>query len=257
MFIGLREKWNIWLHFILALGFLAWGLYLFFSRYSYGSSCHNAIWIILSLSVTMVFYVGCNIGLLNMKRMDPRFRRGFSKMIVIARWFSFVSNVAHFSIIINMAHPWTSQCVKDDPGLGVYLQVFWILILIEIIVVSIALLFSCCIFGSLIFLALSGRLELDTGGQTDDPGTPYFNRTQVDSFKNILQKMGMVAGNEDEDMKCGICLEEYTEEDILRKMPCDHFYHKDCIDEWLNNRSECPICKQNIRDAESKFASEV
>jgi len=87
-------------------------------------------------------------------------------------------------------------------------------------------------------------------------------RTEVDTFKNILSKLGFFPGQaendeDDKDIQCPICCDEYKDEDILRKMPCDHFFHKECIDIWMEKRSECPICQQDIRIATSKFAQKT
>jgi hypothetical protein len=49
------------------------------------------------------------------------------------------------------------------------------------------------------------------------------------------------------DETCIICLEDYCEGDCLKELPCGHFYHKQCIDPWLMQKSSlCPLCKQNI-----------
>jgi hypothetical protein len=45
---------------------------------------------------------------------------------------------------------------------------------------------------------------------------------------------------------CGICFLDYGAEDIVRKLGCNHFYHKECIDEWLKQRLICPYCCQDI-----------
>ena len=47
---------------------------------------------------------------------------------------------------------------------------------------------------------------------------------------------------------CQICLEDYTENDNIRILPCIHSFHMDCIDKWLVQKSVCPICKSNIRE---------
>ena len=49
----------------------------------------------------------------------------------------------------------------------------------------------------------------------------------------------------DEQAVCAICLEEFQVREFLRVLPCDHEFHRDCIDPWLKKRSRfCPICKR-------------
>jgi len=46
---------------------------------------------------------------------------------------------------------------------------------------------------------------------------------------------------------CAICVEEFKSRDILRVLPCKHFFHISCIDEWLTNHSDlCPLCKSQV-----------
>lgn len=45
---------------------------------------------------------------------------------------------------------------------------------------------------------------------------------------------------------CAICLEEYATGDKLRMLPCNHGFHVPCIDNWLNRKPFCPICKRDV-----------
>jgi hypothetical protein len=47
---------------------------------------------------------------------------------------------------------------------------------------------------------------------------------------------------------CSVCLSNYTEGQEIRTIPCLHFYHKECIDEWLRVSRLCPICKTEIQE---------
>ncbi|CAD8138434.1 unnamed protein product [Paramecium pentaurelia] len=50
--------------------------------------------------------------------------------------------------------------------------------------------------------------------------------------------------NENADFcKCMICLMDYTDEEIVRTLPCLHYFHCECIDFWLAKSRKCPICK--------------
>ncbi len=46
---------------------------------------------------------------------------------------------------------------------------------------------------------------------------------------------------------CAICVDDFTEEDVVRLLPCSHVFHPQCIDEWLINHSSlCPLCKMEL-----------
>lgn len=43
--------------------------------------------------------------------------------------------------------------------------------------------------------------------------------------------------------KCAICLELFIEDQMVRFLPCLHFFHVECVDTWLELSDTCPICK--------------
>jgi len=54
-------------------------------------------------------------------------------------------------------------------------------------------------------------------------------------------------------LQCSICCEHLKPNEFLRKLKCNHEFHKKCIDKWLytqfkDSRDEytCPLCRQNI-----------
>ncbi|KAG0237322.1 cytochrome c oxidase subunit 1 [Actinomortierella wolfii] len=51
---------------------------------------------------------------------------------------------------------------------------------------------------------------------------------------------------DEQDATCSICLCEYEDDEELRKMPCLHYFHKSCVDEWLKLHKSCPLCKRDI-----------
>lgn len=48
---------------------------------------------------------------------------------------------------------------------------------------------------------------------------------------------------------CPVCLEELATNNQVRRLPCLHVLHKECIDPWLKNNKECPICKFDVKSA--------
>lgn len=46
--------------------------------------------------------------------------------------------------------------------------------------------------------------------------------------------------------KCTICLSEYVHLEHVRRLPCMHLFHIQCVDRWLRQNSRCPMCRMNI-----------
>lgn len=91
-----------------------------------------------------------------------------------------------------------------------------------------------------------------------DP-TQYFNfgrnRTvnQLSEGEQIAvaQRLGMIqylptaTWTSDEVQKvseCAICFEDFDAGDTIRYLPCVHFYHAKCVDDWLIRSFTCPSC---------------
>ncbi|KAJ6798613.1 putative RING-H2 finger protein ATL1 [Iris pallida] len=46
---------------------------------------------------------------------------------------------------------------------------------------------------------------------------------------------------------CAVCLNEFQVEEKIKMLPnCYHVFHIDCIDTWLQNHSNCPLCRADI-----------
>ena len=45
---------------------------------------------------------------------------------------------------------------------------------------------------------------------------------------------------------CSICIEDYQSGEEITTLPCLHLFHSDCINKWLRQSSNCPICKYSF-----------
>ena len=50
-----------------------------------------------------------------------------------------------------------------------------------------------------------------------------------------------------EEKTCGICLSEMQGQKV-RKLPCGHQYHSDCVDPWFvqYKKYTCPTCREHF-----------
>lgn len=65
--------------------------------------------------------------------------------------------------------------------------------------------------------------------------------------KSFVESLPLVELTEEElrgkDMACAICKDEIMLEEKVRRLPCSHCYHGDCILPWLSIRNTCPVCR--------------
>ena len=45
---------------------------------------------------------------------------------------------------------------------------------------------------------------------------------------------------------CTICLMNYFDSEYITHLPCNHYFHKKCINKHFNNYDNCPICRATI-----------
>lgn len=67
----------------------------------------------------------------------------------------------------------------------------------------------------------------------------------IESYpKTVLGESGRLP--KPSDGTCPICLSDYQPKETLRSIPdCNHYFHADCIDEWLKLNGTCPLCRKS------------
>ncbi|TDH66724.1 hypothetical protein CCR75_005975 [Bremia lactucae] len=82
-------------------------------------------------------------------------------------------------------------------------------------------------------------------------GLPYPQIIALPTFKyQVREHHGrgsqLDKGGEENNTVCAVCRDEFKAEEEVRALPCLHFYHRECIDQWLMYHRQCPICKHVI-----------
>lgn len=72
------------------------------------------------------------------------------------------------------------------------------------------------------------------------------NKIQDINFDNYFLKNPIPP---EKELICSICMDNFDNNYVLTK--CNHYYHKDCIYEWLKLKVICPNCKSNFEQLEN------
>ncbi|KAH8383264.1 hypothetical protein KR009_007607 [Drosophila setifemur] len=94
-----------------------------------------------------------------------------------------------------------------------------------------------------------GREGLDTIvtqmlNQMETSGPPPLSAQRINEIPNVQ----VSAEEVERKVQCSICWDDFKLDETVRKLPCSHLYHENCIVPWLNLHSTCPICRKSLAD---------
>jgi len=83
------------------------------------------------------------------------------------------------------------------------------------------------------------------GGQTEQGA----NRSQIRNLTRESTYQASENTESEEPEACSICMNDFESNAAIRTLPCEHFFHPQCIDQWLTIKRECPLCRHDITEA--------
>lgn len=60
-----------------------------------------------------------------------------------------------------------------------------------------------------------------------------------------FQKISELVSND--KINCVVCFLEFSKGEFVFEFDCAHYFHKNCVEEWLKIRVSCPSCRNNLR----------
>lgn len=62
---------------------------------------------------------------------------------------------------------------------------------------------------------------------------------------NTENKLKMKSLNLSDDQECSICL-DVQNKDWFIQLDCQHIFHKNCIERWIVQKNNCPLCRADV-----------
>lgn len=74
-------------------------------------------------------------------------------------------------------------------------------------------------------------------------GPPPMPKDQVRNLPTVKISDDQVKST---NLQCTVCMDDFQVGDSARQLPCEHFFHQDCIIPWLELHASCPICRKTF-----------
>ncbi|KAG1371283.1 RING-H2 finger protein ATL17-like [Cocos nucifera] len=102
------------------------------------------------------------------------------------------------------------------------------------------------------------RVDDDNNSATTSsstPNSPNFCSRNGRLDSRVLSSVPIFVysiGSEVMKTECAVCLVEFKEGETGRLLPrCNHSFHRECVDMWLQSHSTCPLCRASIESGAS------
>ncbi|KAM7373353.1 hypothetical protein PAMP_008212 [Pampus punctatissimus] len=79
-------------------------------------------------------------------------------------------------------------------------------------------------------------------GQLENTGPPPAEKEMISSLPTVCISQEQT----DCRLACTVCREEYLSGESVRKLPCLHYFHSECIVPWLELHDTCPVCRKSL-----------
>ncbi|KAM9824759.1 E3 ubiquitin-protein ligase RNF115-like [Neosynchiropus ocellatus] len=78
--------------------------------------------------------------------------------------------------------------------------------------------------------------------EVDNTGPPPAEKCMISSLPTVFISQEQT----EHRLECPVCREEYSSGESVRKLPCLHYFHSDCIVPWLELHDTCPVCRKSL-----------
>ena len=59
--------------------------------------------------------------------------------------------------------------------------------------------------------------------------------------------------NFNDNKTCSVCYDDFTSNNLLYVVRCNHAFHKGCINSWFTSSKTCPLCRESVIEIKSPF----
>jgi hypothetical protein len=97
------------------------------------------------------------------------------------------------------------------------------------------------------YLSITGR-HINFNSNFQDDIVNFEKEKRGLSLCDLIKISKILKKEKDSNLDyCSICLDNFNEMTILRKLICNHSFHIECIEKWLSENTNCPMCRYELK----------
>jgi len=143
----------------------------------------------------------------------------------------------------------SKTCAKTNPELHNFVKLYIIFLAVTYIA---WVTLTVVLVSLLIYAAMNGWLGPTAGANPETIG-------KIETWKydpGVFCDPGNPADGRPPH-ECCVCSEAYSAEVPMKKTPCNHYFHTECLEKWLKVARTCPLCRMDLEEAVDDPESQV
>lgn len=93
-------------------------------------------------------------------------------------------------------------------------------------------------------------LVVSSSSKTGTSSTSPSTAAQSDDTESVIP---VTKVNLDCIPPCPICTDEFEDDDDITHLPCMHYFHRQCITQWLSRNCSCPVCRKEMPTDDQEY----
>lgn len=129
-------------------------------------------------------------------------------------------------------------CPSTNPELYIFVKYYLIFLSVSY---ALGFFISCALIGLIVYGMMNGWFDQTNGASPDT----------IKKIDTIEYDPSMFASDEKENddrpaCECCCCQEKFDDVKAIKKTPCGHYFHEECLEKWLKVACTCPICRLDL-----------
>ncbi len=83
-------------------------------------------------------------------------------------------------------------------------------------------------------------------------GSPPASKSEIKKLNKYIlteDKLNDFGG----ENTCSVCKEDFNIGNKMMDLPCNHYFHEECLMPWLNQHDSCPICRYELKTDDDDY----